>query len=204
MPSHDSAATKGRLLDAAFTEFVANGLSGARVDRIAHAARANKQAIYAYFGSKEALFDAVLAERLGVFAAEVPFTPADLPGYAVKYFDYLLAHPEHLRMALWRRLERPDSSAAELAAYDEKLQALRATLNLDTKRATPVDLLLLTLGLAMSWAMAVPGIGEKNKPAAVARHRAAVKASVAAMIATLVGEDSRRGPFIDYKRRRRH
>lgn len=187
MPSYSSAATRGRLLDAAFTEFVANGLAGARVDRIAHAAQANKQAIYAYFGSKEALFDAVLAERWSAFADEVPFTPDDLPSFAANYFDYLLANPEQLRMALWRRLERQDSLAAEFAAYREKLQALEKTLKIDSARATSADLLLLTLGLAMSWAMAVPGIGEKNKPAAIARHRAAVKASVAATIATLIG-----------------
>ena len=37
-------------------EFSAYGIAGARVDRIASAAKANKQAIYAYFGSKDALF----------------------------------------------------------------------------------------------------------------------------------------------------
>jgi AcrR family transcriptional regulator len=59
--ARDSAATKERLLEAATAEFAAHGIAGARVDRIAAAARANKQLIYAYFGSKEQLFDAVLA-----------------------------------------------------------------------------------------------------------------------------------------------
>jgi len=75
---YDSAATRARLLDAAYREFSDQGLAGARVDRIAAAARANKQAIYAYFGSKEDLFDAVLTHRLGELADAVPLTPDDL------------------------------------------------------------------------------------------------------------------------------
>lgn len=50
--AYDSAATRARLLDAAHAEFAERGLAGARVDRIAAAAQANKQAIYAYFGSR--------------------------------------------------------------------------------------------------------------------------------------------------------
>ena len=38
----DAQATKRRLLAAATAEFAAHGLAGARVDRIAAAARANK------------------------------------------------------------------------------------------------------------------------------------------------------------------
>ena len=38
-----------------------------RVDRIAEAAQANKRLIYVYYGSKEQLFDVVLAQRVGVW-----------------------------------------------------------------------------------------------------------------------------------------
>ncbi|MBO3680199.1 TetR family transcriptional regulator [Streptomyces sp. NEAU-YJ-81] len=41
----DSNATKAGLLDAAFTEFAAYGIAGARVDRIAETAGANKRLI---------------------------------------------------------------------------------------------------------------------------------------------------------------
>ena len=53
----DATDTKRRLLKAAYEEFSARGLAGARVDRIAAAAKANKQAIYAHFGNKDDLFD---------------------------------------------------------------------------------------------------------------------------------------------------
>ena len=56
----DSERTRQAILDAATAEFAENGLSGARVDRIAEIAGANKRMIYYYFDSKEALYLAVL------------------------------------------------------------------------------------------------------------------------------------------------
>lgn len=54
--------TRGRLLDAAWAEFSAKGLGGARVDAIAARAAANKRMIYHYFGSKTGLYLAVLEQ----------------------------------------------------------------------------------------------------------------------------------------------
>lgn len=58
----DSEDTKRALLDAARREFAAGGLEGARVDRIAALAGANKQLVYHYFGSKDDLYSAVLQQ----------------------------------------------------------------------------------------------------------------------------------------------
>ena len=58
----NATATKQRLLQAATDEFAAHGIAGARVDRLADTAQANKQLIYAYFGSKDGLFDAALTD----------------------------------------------------------------------------------------------------------------------------------------------
>src|SRR3954452_2240843 len=52
--------TKADILRVATEEFAANGLSGARVDAIAERTRTTKGMIYYYFGSKEALYIAVL------------------------------------------------------------------------------------------------------------------------------------------------
>jgi AcrR family transcriptional regulator len=101
----DSTATRARLLDAAFEEFAEHGLAGARVDRIAEAAQANKRLIYVYYGNKEQLFDAVRAQRVGALFDGVPFTTADLPGFAGALFDHLLASPKLLRLGTWGRLE---------------------------------------------------------------------------------------------------
>jgi TetR/AcrR family transcriptional regulator len=59
--------TRARILDAATREFSANGLAGARTERIAEAAGVNKALLYYYFRNKEALY----AETLEAVAARV-------------------------------------------------------------------------------------------------------------------------------------
>ncbi|HEX4224732.1 MAG TPA: helix-turn-helix domain-containing protein, partial [Pseudonocardiaceae bacterium] len=88
--TRDAEATKARLLDAATDEFAAHGIAGARIDRISMVAKVNKSMIYAYFGGKEQLFDAVMNAHVTQLLDTVPFTPEDLPDYAGKLFDYLL------------------------------------------------------------------------------------------------------------------
>jgi len=56
----DPARNQERILNAATAEFARYGLGGARVDRIAERAGANKRMLYYYFGNKEALFLAVM------------------------------------------------------------------------------------------------------------------------------------------------
>ena len=78
----NAEATRERILEAALAEFSAHGIAGARVDRIAQAARCNKNLIYIYFEDKETLFTTVLLKHLMRIHEEQPFTPDDLPGYA--------------------------------------------------------------------------------------------------------------------------
>jgi TetR/AcrR family transcriptional regulator len=54
--------TRRQILKAARDEFCERGLDGARVDRIADRAGANKRLLYHYYGNKEALYCAVLAD----------------------------------------------------------------------------------------------------------------------------------------------
>ena len=56
----DAGATKLRILAAARVEFADHGYMGARIDRIARTARANKRLLYYYIGNKEALYLATL------------------------------------------------------------------------------------------------------------------------------------------------
>jgi len=56
----DPAKNQERILNAATAEFARYGLGGARVDRIAERAGANKRMLYYYYGNKEALFLAVM------------------------------------------------------------------------------------------------------------------------------------------------
>src|SRR4051794_17400172 len=104
--ARDAEDTKRRLLRAAATEFAERGIAGARVDRIAAAASANKALIYSYFGNKEDLFDAVFHALVVDTVEDVPIDPDDLPGYAARLFDRTQEQPYALRLALWHCLER--------------------------------------------------------------------------------------------------
>src|ERR1700685_4644069 len=97
----NAEATRERILKAALAEFSAHGIAGARVDRIATAARCNKNLIYIYFQDKESLFCTVLLKHLLRIHAEQPFTPDDLPGYSAKVFDWAMANPDLMRLMAW-------------------------------------------------------------------------------------------------------
>lgn len=104
MGSRDRERTRRRLLDAAFVEFAAYGIAGARMERIARIAGCSAGLAYTYYGGKDELFDAVQSEV--VDAAVVEFDACDLPGYAVRLYDLQHQHPEFARLATWLRLER--------------------------------------------------------------------------------------------------
>ena len=106
----DADRTRRRLLAAATDEFAAFGIAGARIDRIAAAAGCNKAMIYAYYGRKDQLFEAVFTAHVAGYLEQVPFDAADLPGYAGRLFDYFEDHPDALRLSIWYRLERPQGA----------------------------------------------------------------------------------------------
>jgi len=149
MAPRDSTATKKRILDAATAEFARFGLAGARVDRIAERAEANKQLIYAYFGGKEELFDHALEANIALLLDAVPFDAFDLPGYAGALFEFAAAHPELARLVRWHQLERPgmlnrlpqtaESNQRKVAALAEAQAAGKVT------DAVPAEQLLALL-----------------------------------------------------------
>ena len=96
----DAAGTRRAILAAALAEFSDKGLSGARVDAIAKRTGTNVRMIYYYFGSKEGLYRAVLAQCYAdVRDAEQALDIHALePGAAIAalcrfMFDYHAAHP---------------------------------------------------------------------------------------------------------------
>ena len=127
LPGVMAVDTPRRILDAAADEFAERGLAGARVDRIAERAGANKQRIYAYFDSKDRLFDRVVGDRIEQLLDAVPFDAVDLPGYAVRLWEFNLAHPSLVRLLLWHALERPGEQLAHAeSSHARKVAALRA------------------------------------------------------------------------------
>ncbi|GAA1058822.1 TetR family transcriptional regulator [Agromyces bracchium] len=158
--ARDAAQTRRRILDAALLEFAEGGFAGARIAGIADAASANQRMIYAYFDSKEGLYDAVADEVIERAHAEVPFTPEDLPGYAVALFDYAMAHPEVVRFQARRTLEAHEATARELELYGEKLDAIRAAQASGrlAVEASPAELLVRVTGAVAAWIQAPTGL----------------------------------------------
>ncbi|MCK2238857.1 MULTISPECIES: TetR family transcriptional regulator [unclassified Crossiella] len=183
----DSTATKARLLDAASAEFTRYGIAGARVDRIAEQAKANKRLIYVYFGNKDELFDIVLARSTAAISDLVPFTPEDLPDYAVRLFDALLVNQDVLRLNSWRQLERPLTAAERMADLAYKQAPLAAAQQAGSVDAglDPEDLLILVIGLAMAWFThfgAAVTESADDEAARVSRHREAIREAVRRLV----------------------
>ena len=152
-------ATKDRILDAALAEFSAHGIAGARVDRIAHAARCNKNLIYIYFEDKETLCATVLLKHLMRIHEERPFTPDDLPGYAAKVFDWAMANPDLMRLMAWAALEQKAKGKAErVATFEAKVAALAEAQNAGRVGTAfpPEFLLIAVMSLATAWSAASP------------------------------------------------
>lgn len=164
---------------AATVEFAKFGIAGARVDKIAEVAGCNKAMIYAYFGNKDGLFDAVFTAYVEAYLAKVGFSADDLPAYAGRVFDYFEEHPEHLRLAVWYRLERPGSARMEavLEVNTARLEELGEALASGAlvSEFSPVELLSLVQAIATSWSSMNPEF-ESAVPDQAVRRKAVVAA----------------------------
>ena len=178
----NSRATKELLLQAATVEFAEHGLAGARIDRIAERAGANKRLLYVYFGDKDELFAAVLQHQVGKLAEETPLVDGDLVTYAGTRFDYLLAHPETARLAAWRRFEADHHTASEVQGYQAKVDAVATAQregHLDDSLPA-ADLFAMVLRITESWLDAPPALlatvpaDQARSPKRLAEHRAAL------------------------------
>ena len=176
----DAQATRARIRAAATAEFAAYGIAGARVDRIAATAGANKNMIYIYFGSKEQLFDAVFSEAIGELLDTVPIDAADLPRYAGELYDHMELHPELSRLARWHGLERPGGlSTVEsvLTSTGAKIAAIARAQDdgLVSTRLSADQLVGMLLAIAATWSAGAPELaGGSPPPEVVASRRAAV------------------------------
>jgi AcrR family transcriptional regulator len=157
------ARNQERILQAATEEFARYGLGGARVDRIAARAGANKRMLYYYYGNKEDLFLAVLEARYAhIRHAELGLHLEDLdPAQGVRRlveftWDYYLKHPEFLTLLNSENLHRARhlKRSRDIAAMHSPLIALLRDLLVRGERAgrfrkgvDPVQLYISIAGL---------------------------------------------------------
>ena len=179
----DAQATRQRIFEAATTEFAQHGIAGARIDRIAAASGSNKAMIYAYYSSKDGLFDAVGVEWISRYMNEVPINAHDLPEYAARLFDQYQKYPEMLRLITWAQLERgPEASriSAVTHSYETKLRAIQEAQQ--AKAVTdqfPADA-LLELILAMVQTRA--SLTSADGPDELKQRRQAIKDAVQRLV----------------------
>ncbi|MDQ4068957.1 MAG: TetR/AcrR family transcriptional regulator [Actinomycetota bacterium] len=122
--------TRDRILDAAIEEFVEHGLAGARVDRIAERAGANKQLLYRHFGSKDGLFDAAVRSMATRFDEIRQALPPTLEGRLPYYFERATDDQRWVRLLQWEALQTGDGptvNEAERRAHMQRaVEAVRA------------------------------------------------------------------------------
>ena len=116
-----SAETRSRILDAALSEFAANGLAGARTEQIATAAGVNKALLYYYFESKEKLYAAALEmvsarvrdRSMAVFLRDA--SPGErLLRAALDHFDRILTQREFQSLMQQEMMRLHKGEAGEL------------------------------------------------------------------------------------------
>jgi len=186
----DSEATRQRILEAAVAEFAEHGIAGARVDRIAESALSNKQLIYQYFGSKEGLFRAVVAQELARATDGVDFPSDDLEKYAGAYFDFAMANPQLMRLVAWCGLEHKD--VIEGVPPPEPKIALVTAAQESGKvstRFSPVFILSTISAVCMAW---VPNnwYASQLDPDA-ARNAAQHRDSIVRLIGMMIAPDAK-------------
>ncbi|MFD7469346.1 TetR family transcriptional regulator [Streptomyces tendae] len=161
MAARDPEATKARIFEAAVAEFARHGIAGARIDRIAAEAKANKQLIYAYYGNKGELFASVLEKKMLDLAISVPVDPDDIEGWIDRLLDYHSVHPELLRLLFWEGMEYGTAELPHEAErqehYARKVAAVRdgQERGVITDAIPAPDLLFLLVAMA-NWAVVVP------------------------------------------------
>jgi AcrR family transcriptional regulator len=163
MPPRDPEATKARIFEAATQEFAAYGIAGARVDRIARNAQANKQLIYAYFGDKEQLFHQVLEKAMVHVAEAVGTDIDDLDKWVDQHLDYHRANPAFLRLLMWEALElgQDGASAGEIRAgryLDKKVKVDSAQQRGLIRDDLPPGHVLMLLMSLINYPAAVPQV----------------------------------------------
>jgi AcrR family transcriptional regulator len=145
-----------RILEAAAEEFARHGVGGARVARIAKAARANKERLYHYFGNKEELFAAVLDDAMGQIVAAEPFAADDLGAYVSAMVDFHRAHPTLVRLLLAEAQDQPGRTLRlhreRVVHYDNRAAAVREAQQRGTIRpdVDPRTVVYLVLALVVT------------------------------------------------------
>lgn len=130
-PVRDPERTRARILDAAFAEFAARGVAGARVDAIARRARSNKRMLYHYFTDKEGLFRAVLRHKIAGRQALAERASGDPSENLPLWFVANCNDPGWIRLLGWESLQAGRNRVMD---EEQRLEAASRTLERTRQR----------------------------------------------------------------------
>jgi AcrR family transcriptional regulator len=154
----DPESTKQRIFEAAVEEFTEHGSAGARVDRIAAKAQANKESIYRYYGTKDELLRRVIDEYLDQRGEQLEPQERELPKYTSDLLEFHVKHPEFVRMSLWEALEfggqiDADTFEHRRQHYEDKLASVaeQQRVGLIDPDLDPRHLLAAVFGMVDYW-----------------------------------------------------
>jgi AcrR family transcriptional regulator len=183
---HDPDRRRADLLTAAVDEFSSHGYAGARIERISSAAGVNRERLYSYFGSKRALFETVLADRLATALDATVVTgtgPVAAAAFAADYFDACHREADLARLVAWEGLElqQPIEIEDRQARASRKVDELAAALP-GLSREQVEDLMLSVVTLCHG-SITTPNLSLiiAGGEAAVARRRTAIAQTAAAV-----------------------
>ncbi|WP_028938265.1 TetR family transcriptional regulator [Pseudonocardia spinosispora] len=196
----DSSDARRRLLDSAVEEFAEHGIAGARVERIANRARANKRTLYEQFGDKSELFSLVLANELEQLAQAVELREDTIGEFVGELFDYCAAHPHLVRLVQWEALSFTPRQAPNFtqraSGYAAKVSVIATAQRsgLITRELPAERILLLLIGLA-EWTLYVPQLAEMitGEDAASTEQRQAHRAFLVATAQRLLAAEPTEG-----------
>jgi AcrR family transcriptional regulator len=183
----------------ATAHFADKGFAGARVDEIAAATATSKRMIYYHFGSKEALYRAVLTEAYrGIRSAELAAGLDDMPAIDALArlteltFNYHYEHPELVRLVMDENMRHAPHVGEVVETYNETvLPGTRALIERGVAEGTfrpgldPVDLHMTISALSFyfvsnRYTFATIFKVDTTSPAAAAKRREQVVANVIA------------------------
>jgi AcrR family transcriptional regulator len=154
----DPESTRRRIFEAAVEEFTEHGSAGARVDRIAAKAHANKESIYRYFGTKDELLRRVIDQYLDERGEQLTPQARELPKYVSDLLEFHAEHPQFIRMSLWEALEfgselDPGTFEHRRQHYEDKLASVaeQQRAGLIDPDLDPRHLLAVIFGMADYW-----------------------------------------------------
>jgi len=119
--THNAEGAREAILNAAEQVFAEHGFDGTRVDAIAEVAGYNKSLIFQYFGDKLKLYESVIRRtdgQMSAFQSQVlaellqdetlqngEYLKTFLRRFIGSYFDYLVQHPNFVRILNWEMAE---------------------------------------------------------------------------------------------------